>query len=156
MKLSIEWNHGPPSPRIEAISNSALDFAKLRESNANGIIILCNYFITSDYEELIQSISKSTHSAVVQQQKSADRRTTPTAFNFLYNKNTLQQTELKTDCVCPWCSLNCMELYPLLKHMSLCHPRFLFTYTVRNHSISSFFSFLYKLVSGIQYDRFLT
>ncbi|XP_019853749.1 PREDICTED: polycomb protein suz12-B-like isoform X3 [Amphimedon queenslandica] len=113
LKLSIEWNRGPPVPRIEEISNTALDFAKLREN----------------YDELIQSISKRTQSAAVQQQKSADRKTTPTAFNFLYNKNTLQQTELKTDCVCPWCSLNCGELYSLLKHMSLCHPRFLFTYT---------------------------
>lgn len=55
----------------------------------------------------------------------------PTVFNFLYNKNTLQQTELKFQFVCPWCSLHCEKLYSLLKHMSLCHPRFQFTYSVR-------------------------
>lgn len=138
LKLSIEWNRGPPVPRIEERSNTALDFAKLRESNDNTVLFIVLFylffFISADYEELIQSISKRTQSAAVQQQKSTDRKTTPTAFNFLYNKNTLQQTELKTDCVCPWCSLNCHELYSLLKHMSLCHPRFLFTYRVRKHT----------------------
>ena len=54
----------------------------------------------------------------------------PIVFNFLYNKNTLQQTELKDNLVCPWCSLDCKYLYSLLKHMSLCHPRFQFTYSV--------------------------
>ena len=52
-------------------------------------------------------------------------------YNFLYHNNTLQQTESRGDMRCPWCSLACRKLYSLLKHMSLCHPRFLFTYTVR-------------------------
>ena len=52
-------------------------------------------------------------------------------YNFLYNNNSLQQTESRGDMQCPWCSLLCRHLYSLLKHMSLCHPRFLFTYTVR-------------------------
>jgi hypothetical protein len=52
-------------------------------------------------------------------------------YNFLYNNNTQQQTESGGNMQCPWCSLICCNLYSLLKHMSLCHPRFLFTYTVR-------------------------
>ena len=52
-------------------------------------------------------------------------------YNFLYHNNSLQQTESRGDMRCPWCSLLCRHLYSLLKHMSLCHPRFLFTYTVR-------------------------
>lgn len=52
-------------------------------------------------------------------------------YNFLYHNNSLQQTESRGDMCCPWCSLLCGNLYSLLKHMSLCHPRFLFTYTVR-------------------------
>lgn len=52
-------------------------------------------------------------------------------YNFLYHNNSLQQTESRGDMRCPWCSLLCGNLYSLLKHMSLCHPRFLFTYTVR-------------------------
>ncbi|CAB4054291.1 SUZ12 [Lepeophtheirus salmonis] len=39
-----------------------------------------------------------------------------------------KQTEARDDLHCPWCSLNCMELYALLKHLKLSHPRFLFTY----------------------------
>ena len=53
------------------------------------------------------------------------------AYNFLYNNNAQQQTESGGTMQCPWCSLVCCNLYSLLKHMSLCHPRFIFTYTVR-------------------------
>jgi polycomb protein SUZ12 len=51
-------------------------------------------------------------------------------YQFLYNNNSRQQTEAREDLHCPWCSLNCMELYALLKHLKLSHPRFLFTYVV--------------------------
>lgn len=51
-------------------------------------------------------------------------------YQFLYNNNSRQQTEAKDDLRCPWCCLNCQELYSLLKHLKLCHPRFLFTYLV--------------------------
>jgi len=49
-------------------------------------------------------------------------------YQFLYNNNSRQQTEARDDLHCPWCSLNCVELYALLKHLKLSHPRFLFTY----------------------------
>lgn len=52
------------------------------------------------------------------------------SFNFLYSNNSLQQTESFEGLVCPWCDVFCVRIYPLLKHMSLCHPRFHFTYTV--------------------------
>ena len=51
-------------------------------------------------------------------------------FNFLYNNSTLQQTESQGEMRCPWCFLCCERLYSLLKHMSLNHPRFHYTYTV--------------------------
>ena len=51
-------------------------------------------------------------------------------YQFLYNNNSRQQTEAREDLHCPWCTLNCMELYALLKHLKLSHPRFLFTYVV--------------------------
>ncbi len=51
-------------------------------------------------------------------------------YQFLYNNNSRQQTEAREDLHCPWCYLNCMELYSLLKHLKLSHPRFLFTYVV--------------------------
>merc|ERR1719495_757765 len=49
-------------------------------------------------------------------------------YQFLYNNNSRQQTEAREELHCPWCSLNCIELYSLLKHLKLTHPRFLFTY----------------------------
>lgn len=61
-------------------------------------------------------------------------------YQFLYNNNSRQQTEAREDLHCPWCSLNCMELYALLKHLKLSHPRFLFTYVV-----SLFVSYSFEL-----------
>ena len=60
-------------------------------------------------------------------------------YQFLYNNNSRQQTDARNDLHCPWCALSCMELYALLKHLKLSHPRFLFTYVV-----SSLSRLLYK------------
>ena len=49
-------------------------------------------------------------------------------YQFVYNNNSRQQTEACEDLHCPWCSINCNELYVLLKHLKLCHSRFTFTY----------------------------
>lgn len=49
-------------------------------------------------------------------------------YHFVYNNNSRQQTEDSSDFHCPWCSLNCINLYALLKHLKLSHPRFVFTY----------------------------
>ncbi|KAG5853788.1 hypothetical protein ANANG_G00030150 [Anguilla anguilla] len=49
-------------------------------------------------------------------------------YQFLYNNNTRQQTEARDDLHCPWCTLNCRQLYSLLKHLKLSHSRFIFSY----------------------------
>uniref|UniRef100_UPI0035900A4F polycomb protein SUZ12 isoform X2 n=1 Tax=Myxine glutinosa TaxID=7769 RepID=UPI0035900A4F len=49
-------------------------------------------------------------------------------YQFLYNSNLRQQTEARDDLHCPWCTLNCGRLYSLLKHLKLCHGRFIFNY----------------------------
>uniref|UniRef100_A0A8D8HYR3 Polycomb protein Su(Z)12 n=1 Tax=Culex pipiens TaxID=7175 RepID=A0A8D8HYR3_CULPI len=49
-------------------------------------------------------------------------------YQFVYNNNSRQQTETKSDFHCPWCSLDAGSIYPLLKHLKLCHARFIFTY----------------------------
>lgn len=49
-------------------------------------------------------------------------------YQFIYNNNTRQQTEAREDHYCPWCSIDCRKLYSLLKHLKLCHRRFIFTY----------------------------
>lgn len=51
-------------------------------------------------------------------------------YQFVYNNNGRQQTEARRDFHCPWCSINCLALYCLLKHLKLCHARFTFTYVV--------------------------
>ncbi|XP_071128422.1 polycomb protein suz12-B-like [Mytilus edulis] len=51
-------------------------------------------------------------------------------YQFLYNNNTRQQTDPRDDMKCPWCSLNCVHLYSLLKHLRLSHARFNFIYVV--------------------------
>ena len=49
-------------------------------------------------------------------------------FQFIFNNSTKQQTEERTDFICPWCSINCMRIYSLMKHLRLCHARLLFSY----------------------------
>ncbi|GAB6031170.1 suppressor of zeste 12 [Chamberlinius hualienensis] len=61
------------------------------------------------------------------------RRNPKIFYQFLYNNNTRQQTEAREDLHCPWCSLDCAKLYSLLKHLKLCHSRFIFTYIVSPH-----------------------
>ena len=61
-------------------------------------------------------------------------------YQFLYNNNSRQQTDARNDLHCPWCALSCMELYALLKHLKLSHPRFLFTYVVS--SLYTFVAFI--------------
>lgn len=55
-------------------------------------------------------------------------------YHFIYNNNTRQQTEACESYHCPWCSLNCIALYGLLKHLTLCHSRLTFTYVPREAS----------------------
>lgn len=51
----------------------------------------------------------------------------PIIYHFMLDK-VKQSTQMTDDIVCPWCTLNCEELYILLKHLKLCHSRFTFTY----------------------------
>jgi len=46
-------------------------------------------------------------------------------YNFSYRTQQQQQTEHKGN-ICPWCEVDCMGLYALLKHLRLSHPRFTF------------------------------
>lgn len=49
-------------------------------------------------------------------------------FQFVVNTSIKQRTEERNDFMCPWCSLNCIRIYSLMKHLKLCHARFLFQY----------------------------
>jgi polycomb protein SUZ12 len=52
----------------------------------------------------------------------------PFIFQFIVNSSTKQRTEERSDFICPWCSLNCVQIYSLMKHLKLCHARLLFQF----------------------------
>ncbi len=86
---------------------------------------------------LIQKLSKQTKGKktpqVQEQSPKEPTRIQPALrvfYQFIYNNNTRQQTEAREDFYCPWCSINCVRLYSLLKHLKTCHSRFIFIYTV--------------------------
>lgn len=56
-------------------------------------------------------------------------------YRFIYNDNLSQKTEACDEFLCPWCYLNCTSLHPLLMHLRLCHDRFIFSYTPKEHVI---------------------
>ncbi|GAB0098124.1 Polycomb protein Su(z)12 [Sergentomyia squamirostris] len=50
------------------------------------------------------------------------------AYQFVYNNVPRQTTEPSPSLKCPWCYVNCMTLYSLLKHLQLSHARFTFSF----------------------------
>lgn len=50
------------------------------------------------------------------------------AFHFVHNNVSHQTTQNTSSMDCPWCNLNCLSLYSLLKHLKLCHARFAFNF----------------------------
>jgi len=42
-------------------------------------------------------------------------------YHFIYDNSSHYQTETRDELICPWCSLSCLHLYSLLKHLRLCH-----------------------------------
>lgn len=56
-------------------------------------------------------------------------------YQFVYNNNSTQQTEPFDNFTCPWCTIHCLTLYALLKHLKLCHARFNFAYVPLAHGI---------------------
>ena len=85
------------------------------------------------------NVSSNNHTA----KTSTHEKTPRIVYQFCYNRNSRQQTEAREDLHCPWCMINCMELYGLLKHLKLSHPRFLFTYVVSPIFIRSYISKTY-------------
>lgn len=49
-------------------------------------------------------------------------------YQFVYNNNSRQQMQPCETFCCIWCNLDCLALYTLLKHLTLCHARFNFKY----------------------------
>ncbi|XP_064423585.1 polycomb protein suz12-B isoform X3 [Latimeria chalumnae] len=74
------------------------------------------------------SLATDLHTRKEREISSEPRQKLRIFYQFLYNNNTRQQTEARDDLHCPWCTLNCRKLYSLLKHLKLCHSRFIFNY----------------------------
>lgn len=77
--------------------------------------------------------SSSKPNGAVDLQQSAEK--TQIIYQFIYNNNSRQQMEPCDNFCCIWCSLDCMVLYSLLKHLKLCHARFNFTYVPSNPAV---------------------
>lgn len=67
-----------------------------------------------------------------------EKRVDPTAksyvFQFVVSKSLKQRTQERNDFICPWCSLDCLQLYSLLKHLKLSHARCLYQYKEENQT----------------------
>ncbi|RWS30847.1 Polycomb protein Su-like protein [Leptotrombidium deliense] len=61
-----------------------------------------------------------------------EKKRTRVVYQFVYNNIILQQTKASSDLRCPWCSVACMYINPLMKHLQNCHSRFKFHYTTES------------------------
>ena len=115
IKFKLAWKDKPIAP-FQTRSVSLIQKLSKQNKSKKG-------------QETSESVSKE------QQQPQQQQLSVPSQrvfYQFIYNNNTRQQTEARDDYYCPWCSLDCMKLYSLLKHLKTCHSRFIFMYTVRN------------------------
>ncbi|XP_076459163.1 polycomb protein suz12-like [Babylonia areolata] len=66
----------------------------------------------------------------IRENQTTPRKRMKLQYIFQYGNGELmrQQTEVREDLRCPWCSLLCPTLFGLLKHLRLSHPRFNFIY----------------------------
>ncbi|KAG1703708.1 Polycomb protein suz12 [Nymphon striatum] len=114
LKFQLKWNFKPVNGKVNMPCPISL---RERPETRNG------------YKNKSQEKNKTvSSSAVIKQQKEPEKKLR-IFYQFLYNNNTRQQTEAREDMHCPWCSVNCITLYSLLKHLKLGHSRFVFTYT---------------------------
>lgn len=134
LNFTAKWFTDPPKSRPRDVINTAFDFVQLRKEYES---IISKDLSKTKTDPLSRETSSNDTSSSLSSVESSLSSLKPIVFNFLYNKNTLQQTELKDNLVCPWCSLDCKYLYSLLKHMSLCHPRFQFTYSPADRGIAT-------------------
>lgn len=122
LRFSIRWNNEsvsgsvPMPPALVPRSPSAV--------NNNHLNVTNNHCTNGRSNAIAKESSRMSATSAERLTKKKPR----IFYQFLYNNNTRQQTEAREDLHCPWCSLSCAKLYSLLKHLKLCHSRFLFTY----------------------------
>ncbi|XP_057370743.1 polycomb protein SUZ12-like [Daphnia carinata] len=109
LKFRLEWANDPISALV--------DRPKPYVASAS----------TQTTDKSSSSTSSSSSSVEKSQINSVDEPTV-VRYQFLYNASRRQQTETRSDFRCPWCSLHCLQLPALLKHLRLCHSRFNFSH----------------------------
>ncbi|KAK7112534.1 polycomb protein suz12-like isoform X2 [Littorina saxatilis] len=84
----------------------------------------------SSSPRLSNHLSGTKASKLREANQSTPRKRLKLQYVFQYGNGELmrQQTEVREDLRCPWCSLLCPTLFGLLKHLRLSHPRFNFIY----------------------------
>ena len=159
LKFRLSWSNEPAGPMVErprplmSRDNSDLEtthrkdkgYKSNRGSTGNGINSTSNEGLSNNHgiqsggindtgtgrSSCASSISGSTvRDSNTQALNRVPEKPPRIVYQFLYNNNSRQQTDARNDLDCPWCAMSCMELYALLKHLKLSHPRFLFTYVV--------------------------
>ena len=159
LKFRLSWSNEPAGPMVErprplmSRDNSDLEtthrkdkgYKSNRGSTGNGINSTSNEGLSNNHgiqsggindtgtgrSSCASSISGSTvRDSNTQALNRVPEKPPRIVYQFLYNNNSRQQTDARNDLHCPWCAMSCMELYALLKHLKLSHPRFLFTYVV--------------------------
>ncbi|KAF0294463.1 Polycomb protein suz12 [Amphibalanus amphitrite] len=129
LKLRLAWTNQPPQPTVERPRP-----LQARDTNqpASAVAKRCGRG-TVKKEESSSSANSRESWSVDKDRPPAGAGSPPTPplilYQFIYGPAARQQTEARQDLLCPWCCLDCGKLYPLLKHLQLCHARFTFCYT---------------------------
>ncbi|XP_033630448.1 polycomb protein suz12-A-like isoform X1 [Asterias rubens] len=127
--MSSSSNHRTLFTSSGTLLNNSNSQSPEQSGSSNGVSILEDTNGVPSSEENIPHKSSVRINASKRDPTPATAIPPPHVFyQFLYNNNTRQQTEARDNMLCPWCSVNCLELYSLLKHLTTCHSRFNFTY----------------------------
>ncbi|CAG2162128.1 unnamed protein product [Oppiella nova] len=125
LKFKLSWSSNQPSVSINGLNHC------LSNNNENDSGIGNNMSDNSSNQSYNGCLS-STGGSLKHQGNGlsppAPKKSFRVIYQFLFNNNTRQQTKPQNDLCCPWCSLNCQLLYSLIKHLKLCHSRFVFNY----------------------------
>jgi len=107
LKFCIAWSSAAVPPTISVMDRAKYFPSDKMFDNANGNGLAVAQAI--NHNNCVKASAKAEKIQIV--------------YNFVYSNNTRPQTEYTQEVICPWCDLDCLKLYALLKHLKPCHPR---------------------------------
>jgi polycomb protein SUZ12 len=131
LRFQLSWSCLNSQNHINGLNRCLTNKLDLFSNNENNSGIVNNISDNSSlvsHNIVISSKTLSTDQLKHYNNNMNSKKSMRVIYQFLFNNNTRQQTKPQNDYHCPWCSLNCKQLYSLIKHLKLCHSRFLFTY----------------------------